>query len=158
MRSVLDMCQEVTNQGVIRAREQNVSDSLIPKDLREESARRGHHNPFVALQNQLPGLPILPAPDFSQLVIATSANFIQRVALSGNVQLVSFSSFTTGLYFVSFGGQCQLPPVAIDDGLAKDMIVSPTGMLIYAKGMYSLSVGIVNNGDVVSVLGWEQVP
>lgn len=155
----LDTAEKLSEQGIFRAarNSQSVADNLLPHNLGQELARRGNLAPLNALQMALPGVPILPLPDFSKLVVATSANYVENVYVP-DCQLVTFVAFTTGIYFVSFGSRCVVPPIGLDDGVRRDQIVAPTGMMFYAKGNSSVSVGIVNSGDVVSVIGWKQIP
>lgn len=104
----------------------------------------------------LPGVPILPLPDFSRLVVATNANYVEEVQF--RCQLLSFVAFTTGIYFVSFTSRCVVPPITVGTDVKRDQIVAPTGYTFYVAGNNSVSVGIVNSGDVVSVIGWNQLP
>lgn len=155
----IDTAVKLADQGIFRAARSQmaVADNLLPHDLGQELARRSNLAPLSALQMALPGVPIIPIPDFSKLVVATTANYVENVYVP-DCQLVSFIAFTTGVYFVSFGSRCVVPPLGLDDGVRRDQIVAPTGMMFYAKGNSSVSVGIVNSGDVVSVVGWKQIP
>lgn len=157
MSEQMQVAEKLAKSGLFAAARQNATDSMLPHTLPQELARRNHLAPFEALQMQLPGLPILPVPDFSRLVIATSANYVEEVPLRGNVQLLMCCAFTTGIFFLSFGGRCILPPVSFSNENAIDQIVGVDGKPFYTKGLQSVSIGIVNNGDVVSVIGWTQI-
>lgn len=152
----LDAATNLLTSGFMTAVRQGITASQMPNDLTQELSRRTRLEPMNALQIQLPGVPMLPPPDMSRLVIADSANYEETVRFAGNVQLVCLSSFTTGLYFISFAGRCQLPLVRQSTDNPIDMIAAPSGLMFYTKGLNSISVGIVNSGDVVSVMGWIQ--
>lgn len=135
-----------------------VSDSTIIHPLREQVRRRNFLDALSALQQQLPGVPIMPVPDFSRLVVANGANYVEDVNIKA-CQMVMFISFTSGLYFVSFGNRVNLPlpTVGFSNDYPRDSIVAPTGIAFYSASSSSVSVGIVNDQDVVSVIGWTQV-
>jgi len=138
-----------------------VTDSLLPKPLVEQVKRRNYLAPLTALQQQLPATSIIPVPDYCRLVNATTANYVERVELAGRgIQLVSFMAFTSNIYLVSFSTRVVLPlpatPFSAD--YPRDAIVAPNGIMFYAANLNTISVGIVNQGDVVSVLGWSQIP
>src|SRR5574337_746567 len=137
-----DAATNLLRSGFMTAVKSGITASQIPNDLPTELSRRTRLEPLSALQIQLPGVPMIPPPDVSRLVIASAANFEETVRFNGNVQLVCFSGFTSGIYFVSFSGRCQLPLVAQSTDNPIDMIAAPNGMMFYTKGLNSVSVGI----------------
>lgn len=138
-------------------RNQQIGPSTAPFDLQQEMQRRSIDTSQAATRMQLPGVPLLPIPDFSRCVLSTSNNYLEDVNIGPNTHIVTFWCADNVNFMVSFQGSFPQPFTAQSTDNPIDPLCVPRNQLFLVHGCSTLYVGIPLIGQMVSVVGWRQL-
>lgn len=127
------------------------------RDVVDEIARRGRRPEFAALKSLTPDWQVVPLPDTIFTVVATKTNEVIDLDLPNNAQVVKFEAPSGQSFWIGFGGRVIFPVVSGVGDRRYDPVASPTRDYYFVRGKNSLSIGLANINDAVSVLVWTQV-